>query len=134
MDDVKQIISLCPGTRANARPNIVDISKLCFEMKSTTYELGHFTSISGHSFVNYMNIFHKTYVLLVILRIQTYLKLNWIKSYNMKYKISQLSFFFNFVRKKPISLWLINGRFTTISSHLVKSFSKLRFRQSFWGT
>ena len=33
--------------------------KLCFEMKSTTYKFGQFTSISGHFFANNMNIFHK---------------------------------------------------------------------------
>ena len=87
--------------------------KLCFEMKSTTYEFGHFTSISGHFFANYMNIFHKTKVLLVILRIQTYLKLNWIKSYNMKYKISQFSF------RAGLPKWILTLPKET-SSHVFK--------------
>jgi hypothetical protein len=37
--------------------------KLCFETKSTKLGVGHFTSISGHFFANYINSFHKTEVL-----------------------------------------------------------------------
>ena len=54
---------------------------------------GHFMTISGHFFVNYMNIFHKTEISTVILRCLTYLNLNWIKSYNIKYKFSHFWFF-----------------------------------------
>ena len=38
------------------------IRKLCFKTKSITYKFDHFTTISGHFFANYMNIFHKTYL------------------------------------------------------------------------
>ena len=34
--------------------------KLRFETKSTTFKFGHFTTISGYFFANYMNFFHKT--------------------------------------------------------------------------
>ena len=36
--------------------------------KMTNFELGHFTTIFGHFFANYIYIFHKTEVLMVILR------------------------------------------------------------------
>ena len=36
--------------------------------KMTTFEFGHFTTIFGHFFANYIYIFHKTEVLMVILR------------------------------------------------------------------
>ena len=35
--------------------------------KMTTYEFGHFTTIFGHFFANYIYISHKTEVLVVIL-------------------------------------------------------------------
>ena len=54
---------------------------------------GHFMTISGHFFVNYMNIFHKTEISTVILRCLTYLNLNWIKSYNIKHKFFHFCFF-----------------------------------------
>ena len=41
---------------------------------------------SGHYFSNYMNIFHKTEVQMVILRCWTGLKLTWYKSYDTKCK------------------------------------------------
>ena len=36
--------------------------------KLTTFVFGHFTSISGHYIANNVNIFHKSVVLMVILR------------------------------------------------------------------
>ena len=36
--------------------------------KLTTFVFGHFTSISGHYMANNVNIFHKSVVLMVILR------------------------------------------------------------------
>ena len=33
---------------------------LRFDSKDTTFEFGHFMTISGHFFANYINIFHKT--------------------------------------------------------------------------
>jgi hypothetical protein len=36
--------------------------------KKTIFEFGHFTTIFGHFFANYIDIFHKTEVLTVILR------------------------------------------------------------------
>ena len=43
----------------------------------------HFMSISGHFFANYLDNFHKTEVLMVILRCIVCLHPNWIKSNNM---------------------------------------------------
>ena len=61
--------------------------KLCFETKSTKLEVGHFTSISGHFLANYIDSFHKTEVLTVILMGQTCQNLIWIKSYNINHKV-----------------------------------------------
>ena len=47
---------------------------------------GHFRTISGHFFANYMNIFHKTEIQTVILRCLMSLKLNRCKSYDTKCK------------------------------------------------
>ena len=49
------------------------------EMKRTRLWVGHFNTISGHFFANYINSFPKTEVLAVILKCPTYSNLNWIK-------------------------------------------------------
>ena len=54
-----------------------------------------------------------------------FLNLNWIKSYNIKYKCFQFIYFFNFVRKKTENLWLMNGGFTTISGHFFANYIKI---------
>ena len=46
----------------------------------------HFYTIFGHSFANYMVIFLKTEIQIVILRCLTSLNLNWYKSYDTKCK------------------------------------------------
>ena len=67
------------GTRRNE-------PKVCSEIKETTFWVVHFTTISGHSIANYINIFHKTEVPMVILRCLTSLNLNWIKKDHINYK------------------------------------------------
>ena len=62
-------------------------SKVWSEIKETTFQVGHFMTISGHSIANYINIFHKTEVPMVILRCLMSLNLNWIKSYDINYKL-----------------------------------------------
>ena len=42
--------------------------------------------MSGHSFANYMFIFHKTEIQTVLLRCLRSLNLNWYKSYDKKHK------------------------------------------------
>ena len=42
--------------------------------------------MSGHSFANYMFIFHKTEIQTVLLRCLWSLNLNWYKSYDKKHK------------------------------------------------
>ena len=86
--------------------------KVWSEIKETTFQVGHFTAISGHSIANYINIFHKTEVPTIILRCLMSLNLNWIKSYNINYKLFSYknekhswqtfltTVFFNFVRNK----------------------------------
>ena len=44
---------------------------------------GHFMTLSGHFFANYIKIFQKTVVQTVILRCIAGLNLNWIKSYGI---------------------------------------------------
>ena len=43
---------------------IIKVSEVCSEIKETTFSVGHFTIISGHFMANYINIFHKTDVLI----------------------------------------------------------------------
>ena len=64
----------------------VTLYKVCSEIKETTFWVGHFTTISGHSIANYINIFHKTEVTTVILRCLTSPNLNWVKSDHINYK------------------------------------------------
>ena len=44
---------------------------------------GHFITLSGHFFVNYINVFQKTEIQMVNLRCLVGLNLNWIKSYGI---------------------------------------------------
>ena len=60
--------------------------KVCSEIKETAFCVCHFTTISGHFIANYINTFHKTEVVTVILRCLMSLNLNWIKSYNINHK------------------------------------------------
>ena len=48
--------------------------------ENLSFKNGHFSTISGHFFANYINIFHKTGIPTIILRCLTCLNLNWIKS------------------------------------------------------
>ena len=66
------------------------------EMKMTRLWVGHFKTIAGHFFANYINSFHK---IEVILKCPTYSNLNWIKCYDTNH-IFWLPVFCNFVRKK----------------------------------
>ena len=70
------------------RPKCLAIAGTDLEGVSQNLELinGHFTTISGHFFANYMKIFYKTEVPMVILRCLTCLNLNWIKRYDIKHK------------------------------------------------
>ena len=59
----------------------------CFSSKASKLPLahyldlnGHFTTIYGHFFANYIDIFHKNEIQVVILRYVVCLNLNWIKS------------------------------------------------------
>ena len=61
--------------------------------KETTFEFGHFTTISGHFFVNCMNIFHRAEISTVILRCLTHLNINWIKSNYIKHTFFHFWFF-----------------------------------------
>ena len=66
--------------------NNISTIDLCVK-KETTFWVGHFTTISGHFFSNYIYIFHKIEVLKIILRCLTCLNLNWIKSYHINHNL-----------------------------------------------
>ena len=55
-------------------------------MKMTKLGVGHFTIISGHFFTNYNYRFHKTEILMVILKGLTCQNLKRIKSYDTNHK------------------------------------------------
>ena len=75
---------------------------------------GHFITISGHFFANYINIFHKTEVLMNIFWSQKYLNFNWIKDYDIKHNFSWFHFF-QFCKKKKKKIrphkWLFYDHF-----------------------
>ena len=68
-------------------------------MKMTKQEVGHFTSISGHFFANYIKSYHKTEVLAVILKGPTCQILIGLKAVTSitKYLVS---IYFQFCKKK----------------------------------
>ena len=59
--------------------------KVCLVEKDTTFWNGNFTTIPGHFFANYINIFHKIELQMIILMCLTYLNPFWIKSFDVKY-------------------------------------------------
>ena len=83
---------------------------------------GHFTSVSGHFFANYIS-FHKTEVLKVILKGQTCHNLNWIKSYT-KNTICFLSFYFQFCKKSVWKYTTLKWPFLAIFWQLHQNISK----------
>ena len=62
--------------------------------------VGHFKTISVHFSKNYIKNFHKSIVLMNILRCQTHLNLNWMNIYNIKHIFFE-SLDFQFWKKKP---------------------------------
>ena len=82
-----------------------------------------FLTISGHFSANYIENFHKTEILMNILKCQTCLNHNWIKSYDTKHNFF-VSIFFNFVGKNE-NLQLINYHFTTISGHFTANYTNI---------
>ena len=72
-------------------------SKLNSDWKWMLLTCGCFRTISGHFFANYMSIFHKSEVQMVILRCLTGLNSDWFKSYDTKCKYFHFWFFCNFV-------------------------------------
>ena len=93
---------------------------LWFEMKSTTQWVGYFKTTSGHLFGNYINISHKTEVLIVISMCLTYLPY-LIKNYN-KNTIFVISQGFQFCKKKP---WKITTHKWPFHDHFLPFFFQL---------
>ena len=87
-------------------------------MKVTKLWIGYFMTISCHFFTNYINNFRKTEDLRVILVCPIYKNINWIK----------------FCKKKKIKFTTHLRPFLAIFQPTTKkSFTKLKFRRSFWG-
>ena len=57
-----------PGENMLCTEIVFEIQNRLANKKMTTFEFGHFKTIFGHFFANYIYIFHKTEVLMVILR------------------------------------------------------------------
>ena len=99
---------------------------LCMK-KETTYRVGPFTTIFGHFYANYINIFHKTEVLTIILRCLTCLNLYWIKSYHINHNLFWQLCFSIFGEKKlkiKVLFELFNNEkfeFTFVSLFMHKS-------------
>ena len=53
------------------------------KIESSNFKNCHFMTISAHFFGNYINIFHKTEIQMVILSCLVCKNLNWIKSYDI---------------------------------------------------
>ena len=83
---------------------------------------GHFTTISGHFFVNHMVIFHKTESQTVILRCLMSLNLNWYRSYDTKCKNAKNGsvFLYKIAKKNG------NGNIFSQCIHSVSEHKKLR--------
>ena len=69
------------GLRCSLRPNASSANS-----KKIAIDKQSFQTMSGHSFANYMFIFHKTEIQTVLLRCLRSLNLNWYKSYDKKHK------------------------------------------------
>ena len=61
--------------------------------ENLSFKNGHFLTICGHFYGNYIDIFHKTEIQMVILRCLMSLNFNWFKSYDTKYKYFHFRFF-----------------------------------------
>ena len=92
---------------------------------------GHFMTISGHFFANYIKIFHKTEIQTVILRCLVCLNPDWIKSNDI---ISVKIFFFSCLKMHHFRASLPKWVLTTpkkISSHIFKMAIFPKFFEAF---
>ena len=94
-------------------------------MKSTTQWVGYFETISGHFFGNYINISHKTEVLIVVLMCLTYWNPYLIKNYNIKHNFCHFCFF-QFCKKKN---WKITTHKWPFFDHFWPFFGQLLYTE-----
>ena len=73
--------------------NYKPVTKEWLKMKMTKLWIGYFMTISCHFFTNYINNFHKTEDLRVILVCPIYKNINWIKSYDINNNFCFVSVF-----------------------------------------
>ena len=71
---------------------IEDTIVWCIKNRSYLW-VGHFMTLTGHFFANYINIFHKIELPTIILMCLTCLNLIWIKSYDIKHIFFHFLFF-----------------------------------------
>ena len=69
------------------------VCKEWLKMKMTKLWVGYFMIISCHFFTNYINNFHKTEELKVVLVYPIYKNINWIKSYDINNNFCFVSVF-----------------------------------------
>ena len=79
-------------------------------------------AISCHFIANYINIFHKTEVQMIILRCIACLNLNWIKSYHINHNCFWQLCFSILEEKKAENLSFKIGSFLTISGHFFANY------------
>ena len=108
-------------------PWFCPFAKVWSEIKETTFRIGHFMNISGHSIANYINSFHKTEVPMVILRCLMSQNLNWTKRYDINYKLFwQLCF--SILEEKKVKFkfqkWPFFHHFWSLFCHLHSIFHK----------
>ena len=85
--------------------------------------VGHFMTLSGHFFADYINIFHKIELLTIILMCLTCL--NLICTNQELWHKTQFPVFCNLKKKDAENLWLINGHFRTISGPFLANCMKI---------
>ena len=93
--------------------------------ENLSFKNGHFSTICGHFYGNFMDIFHKTEIQMVILRCLVCLNLNWIKSYDII-----IGYFFFHALKCIISRVKYQSKFWHLRRKLAAIFSKCFFFNS----
>ena len=97
--------------------------------ENLSFKNGHFMTISGYFFVNYINIFHKTEIQMIILMCLVCKNFIWIKSYNKI--LVKISFFHAW--KCIISGLVCRSEFWHLRRNPALVFSKWLFFQNSLG-
>ena len=90
---------------------------------NSSFKNGHFSTISGHFFAIYISIFHKTEIMMVILRCLVWPNLNLIKIYDML--LLKIFFFMHYFGAKIPKKVLTTQKKTSCHVFKMGIFSKL---------